>query len=169
MIPLALGLFVVGVLLLWLAHRCQQDLGLPAGRVIAFDDEGLERLEQALFDRQLGLTGRPDYLVRQRGRVIPVEVKSSPAPSQPHEAHVLQLAAYCALVASAYRVRPRYGVLKYAGRALAIEYTPELERRLRAALGEIHSLGGRTPPRSHHARQRCRACGYRAACDQRLS
>ncbi len=132
------------------------------------NEQALDRPNGPLVDWALGLTGAPDYLVRRRGMVIPVEVKSGRTPSEPYESHVLQLAAYCALVESLYGVRPAYGVLCYPEWSLAIDYTRGLERRLRAVVEAIRAVGELAPRRSHRSPERCRACGYQRVCEQRL-
>lgn len=168
MLLFALTMLVIGVLFLAMARQRQRTLGLPPGRVIAIDGKALERLERPLFDRDLGLVGKPDYLVRRRRQLIPVEVKSGVAPAEPHESHALQLAAYCALVEAAFGTRPTYGVIKYADHSFAVAYSPGLERRMRALVAAIQAEGEGAPARSHRERRRCRACGYQAGCEQRL-
>lgn len=163
------ALALAGLALLWLAARRQAQAGLPAGRVVYLDPAGLEPVAETLYDAMLDLAGRPDYLVATRHGLVPVEAKSGRAPLQPHESHVLQLAAYCRLVQAAFDRRPGQGILKYADRALAVEYTPGLEARLLDELAEMRRAELRAPDRSHHSPGRCRGCGLREVCDQRLT
>jgi CRISPR/Cas system-associated exonuclease Cas4 (RecB family) len=165
---LILFLLLAGLLLLWLSRRQLAVVGLPRGRVISLDTLELTPPERALYDAELDLVGRPDYVVKRRSELIPVEVKSSPAPGQPHASHVLQLAAYCRLVSATLGSRPRQGVLKYLDRAVAVDYTHRLEAALLDQLAEMRRLGNRDPDRSHDSPERCRACGHREGCDQRL-
>lgn len=158
----------LGLLLLGLSWRQRRALGLPPGRIVSIDDQALDRPDGPLLDRALGLTGAPDYLVSHRGMVIPVEVKSGRTPSEPYESHVMQLAAYCALVESVYGVRPAHGVLCYPEWSFAIDYTRGLERRLKAVVAAIRAVGEVAPRRSHRSPERCRACGYQRVCDQPL-
>ena len=163
-------LLALGLLLLWLSWRGRARSGLPQGRVIYTDTGGWGRLERPLFSRQFLLTGKPDYLVADGADVIPVEVKSSRAPAQPYPSHVLQLAAYCLLVEECYGRRPAYGIVKYADRAFEVDYTPELEDELLATLEDMRDdLAAGDAPRNHDEPRRCRACGYRQQCDQRLA
>ena len=162
-------LLALGLLLLWLSWRGRARSGLPQGRVIYTDTGGWDRLERPLFSRQFLLTGKPDYLVADGADVIPVEVKSSRAPAQPYPSHILQLAAYCLLVEECYGRRPAYGIVKYADRAFEVDYTPELEDELLATLEDMRDdLAAGDAPRNHDEPRRCRACGYRQRCDQRL-
>ena len=162
-------LLVLGLLMLWLSRRGRARSGLPQGRVVYTDTGGWGRLERPLFSHALRLTGKPDYLVADGADVIPVEVKSSRAPAQPYPSHVFQLAAYCALVKQCYGRRPPYGIVKYGDRAFEVDYTPELEGELLATLDQMRAdLADGGAPRSHDEPRRCRACGYRSQCDDRL-
>ena len=169
LILLALGLLLVGGLLLWLAGRQRKDAGLPEGRVIYADTGTWARVEKPLYDSELALTGRPDYLVEQDGLVIPIEVKSTNPPPTSYDSHILQLAAYCHLVTRAMAKRPPFGLLHYKGRTFEIDYTSELEDQLRSVIGEMRQYEkAKSVDRSHEVSARCIRCGYRYTCDQRL-
>jgi CRISPR-associated exonuclease Cas4 len=169
MLYLALFIFIAALLLLWQLRKRQAAIGLPAGRIIYADTRGWGAVEQALYDAELGLVGRPDYLVEQDGQLIPVEVKSRRVSEAPFDAHIFQLAAYCLLVQRNYDKRPSHGILHYPNRTFAIDYTPALERALIDLLGEMHQSSRRKDvPRSHESAARCSACGFRSICDQRL-
>ena len=163
-------LLALGLVLLWLGHRGRTRSGIPQGRVIYTDTGGWGRLEHPLFCQELSLTGKPDYLVTHEDEIIPVEVKSGHAPAQPYPSHVLQLAAYCLLVETCYDRRPPYGIIKYADRAFEVDYTAGLEQELLTTIDCMRAdLESGNAPRSHEQASRCRACGYRSACDQRLA
>ena len=160
----------MGLLLFWLGGRGRARSGLPQGRVVYTDTGGWGRLERPLFSREFQLTGKPDYLVADGPDVIPVEVKSGRAPGAPYDAHIFQLASYCLLVERTYGVRPPFGILHYADREYAIDYTPELEFALMDLLAEVRRDETRAQgERSHQQAGRCAACGYRAVCDQSLA
>jgi CRISPR-associated exonuclease Cas4 len=161
-------LLLIGLGLLWLARRRQVATGLPPGRVISIDTEHLDHFERSLYDPTLNLAGRPDYLVETLGRLVPVEVKSARAPFGPHPSHVLQLAAYCALVHAAYGKRPAYGIVKYADRAFSVDYDSSLENELLDLLAEMRRAERQKPDRSHESVNRCQACGFHQVCDQML-
>jgi CRISPR-associated exonuclease Cas4 len=167
------GLFIVllvlGLVVLWLARRFRERTGLPQGRVVSADVGGWRRPDRPLFSRRCQLTGRPDYIVADGADLIPAEVKSARAPARPYPAHVLQLAAYCLLVAETSGRRPPYGILRYADRTFEIPYTRELEAELLAVLaGMRESLADGQADRDHDDARRCAACGYRSACEERI-
>ena len=158
-------------LLVWLlAQRTRQVTGLPAGRVVYTDTRGWGRPEKPLFSARLQLTGKPDYLVQVDGGYVPVEVKSGRAPAHgAYPAHIYQLAAYCALVDEVYALRPAYGLIKYADKIVAVDYTANLERELDEILEDLRADSeAEDVARSHGVAARCRACGFREACYERL-
>lgn len=166
---LALGILLLAIFLLWRSSRQRAEAGLPGGRLIYTDTRAWGRVEKPLFDADLGLTGKPDYLVQSGEAIIPVEVKSGRAPAAPYDSHIFQLAAYCLLVHKTYGRRPPYGIIHYTGRDFAIDYTPHLESALLNQLAEIKRDETRTNvPRSHEEAARCRKCGFQKVCDQRL-
>jgi len=169
MTTLALILLLLGALLLWQANRQRKAAGLPGGEVIYSDTSRWGPVEEPLYDPLLELTGRPDYLIRQGEMVIPVEVKSSRVGEAPYDSHIYQLAAYCYLVQRTFGVRPSHGVLHYPNRTYRIAYTQELERDMISLVKEMRAKGHRRKiKRSHNSPARCRGCGYRAMCEQRL-
>lgn len=172
--PYLIALLVLaGLVLLWMASRQRSTSGLPAGRVIYSDTRAWGAVEEPLYDPELRLAGRPDYLVKQGETLIPVEVKSSRLTGSPYDSHIFQLAAYLWLVHSHYGVRPPYGILHYSNQTVAIDYTSELEEEFLSLVEELRederrSKRGQEVDRSHDSRFRCLRCGFRSICDQAL-
>lgn len=162
-------LFLLAIVFFWQASRQQRRAGLPGGRVIYTDTRGWGKVERPLYHPELGLTGRPDYVVEKNGKMIPVEVKSGLAPQAPYDSHIFQLAAYCLLIEKAYGQRPPYGIIHYENGDFAVDYTPELEAALLDVLADMRRDEYRSSvERSHEQAARCRGCGFRRVCDQRL-
>jgi CRISPR-associated exonuclease Cas4 len=162
-------LLVLALILFFISGIQRRASGLPGGRVIYTDTRAWGKVEKPLFEADLGLTGKPDYLVEQNGRIIPVEVKTGRAPESPYDSHIFQVAAYCLLVHKTTGKRPPYGILHYPGRDFAVDYTPELENALLDLIADMR-LDERHAevPRSHEDENRCRHCGFRHVCDQSL-
>ncbi len=136
MIYAALILLLLAVLLFWQAARRQKGAGLPAGKVIYVDTTRWgNKVEKPLYDAANNLTGKPDYLVEEDGRLIPVEVKSGWAPDAPRDSHVFQLAAYCFLVERTSGKRPPYGIIHYRNRTFAVDYTSRTGSRAGGSAG----------------------------------
>ncbi len=174
MIILAIFLALLAALFLWASWRLRAQSGLPQGRVIYSDTGAWQRNQQSLFSKAHGLTGKPDYLIEQgdakhRGMIIPVEVKSAKAPPQPRSGHILQLAAYCLLVETHYGVRPTHGIIQYADKKFAIDYTPSLERELLGVIAAMRDdLATGDAARNHDEAWRCAGCGLRESCEKRI-
>jgi CRISPR-associated exonuclease Cas4 len=161
---------LAAALLWWAAARLRKRSGLPTGRVIYSDTRTWRECPEPLYASSLNLTGKPDYLIRKWNYVLPVEVKSGPAPSEPYRSHVLQLAAYCYLVHETTDKRPPHGVLHYADCTFAIPYTRELERELEDTIAWMREdLSDGFAERSHNDPARCRSCSYAPYCDQKLA
>jgi CRISPR-associated exonuclease Cas4 len=166
---LALFIFIMAVILLIISARQKHEAGLPAGRVIYADTSRWGKVEKALFNPNLGLTGKPDYLVEQGDQIVPVEVKSGRAPQSPYDSHIFQLAAYCLLVDYAYGKRPGYGIIHYPDRTFAVDFNPALESAVLVTINEMQQNSVRKQvDRSHEAPERCARCGFRSICDQSL-
>jgi CRISPR-associated exonuclease Cas4 len=167
---LALFLILAALFLLWQANRQRKKAGLPGGRIVYSDTGQWGKVEKPLYDANLNLTGKPDYLVQQSdGQIIPVEVKTGRTPVYPYDSHIFQLAAYCLLVEKTYGKRPPYGIIHYPGRDFAVDYTARLESALLDQLAEMRRDELRSSvPRSHEEAARCRRCGFKKVCDQSL-
>ena len=169
MLYLAAAFIIVAIILFIIAARQRRKIGIPSGRVIFTDTNKWGKVETPLYDPELRLTGKPDYLVRKGNLVIPIEVKSGQAHQQPAEWHIYQLAAYCLLVEYKYGIRPTHGMINYPNRTFAVDFTKDLEETTKDI---IHTMQERTSQiqvdRSHQEQRRCHHCGYRSVCDQAL-
>jgi CRISPR-associated exonuclease Cas4 len=165
----AIFFVIVALVLFWRSGRTRRAAGLPGGRVIYTDTRAWGKVEKPLYDRMLGLTGKPDYLVEQNGRIIPVEVKSGKAPQAPYDSHIYQIASYCLLVEKTMGKRPPYGIIHYQDRDFAVDYTHELEMALLDILADMRRDERRDEvERSHENPARCAKCGFRNVCEQKL-
>jgi CRISPR-associated exonuclease Cas4 len=161
---------LVAFILFFISGRQRRASGLPGGRVIYTDTRAWGKVEKPLFDKDISLTGKPDYLIEQNGKIIPVEVKTGRTPESPYDSHIFQVAAYCLLVEKTYGKRPAYGIIHYPGRDFAVDYTPDLENALLDLIADMRINERRSEvSRSHEDEQRCRRCGFRQVCDQRLA
>jgi CRISPR-associated exonuclease Cas4 len=166
---------LLALVLFWIAGQQREASGLPGGRIISSDTAKWQPVEKPLYAPNLGLTGKPDYLIQQGQLLIPVEVKTSQSPPRaPYDSHIFQLAAYCLLVHEVYHVRPTHGILHYStsqgkSQTYHIEFSPELEMEARATIEQIQAQPMRGGvDRSHNLPARCARCGYRTSCDQAL-
>ena len=166
-----LGALAVYVALRWYRERTGFAAG-GTGRVIA-SDTGVEA-SILLRDPQLGLRGRPDYLlefeVAGHPLFVPLELKLGRRSRRIYESDALQLAAYLiALRATTKDAAATFGYLRYATGTFKVGLTSELERRVNAIVQAIRAgRSAATVSRSHSIVQRCVNCSVRAHCDEAL-
>src|ERR1700733_14261881 len=131
-LSMAATAMVLAILLFWLSARSRRKTGIPAGEVFYQDLVGQPFPAVALRSAKLGISGKPDCLIRTADGVVPVELKKSkkpPARGEVYPNHGIQNLAYCALVEDQMRVRVPYGLVIYAGQQVRrVEY-PEASRR----------------------------------------
>ncbi len=172
MMWLALLCLGVGLVLVAWGRRLHRATGLPAGRIVGHDVAGLEGTPSSplLVAPRLGLSGRPDYVIRVEQALVPVEIKPRRRASRPYESDVMQLMAYCLLLEETTGVAPPYGTLVYAGARWHVPYTPDARRAVFRAVQEARAaLRASYVPRSHTHPARCRACQVREVCGEALA
>jgi len=171
--PLQIVLLLLAGVLSLLAYlvwrggtRSRARAGLPRGEVV-YADTGDWRQGKPLYAPRYGLSGKPDYLVRAGQEIVPVEVKPSRRASEPYEADVLQLAAYCLLVEEEFGQSPSHGLLRYRDQTFRIPFDRRLRETLLSVMEDMRlDLEESDVPRSHDDPTRCRFCGHRAHCEQ---
>ncbi len=162
-------LIILAVTILLIAKRRQQDAGIPPGWIIYSDTIQGDKIEDPLFDPELRLTGKPDYLVKQDNLIIPIEIKSTYVGNTAYDTHIYQVVAYCVLVEHVYGIRPPYGIIHYPNRTFAIDYSSKIESSFLTIIDEMRRKAKKPEiNRSHDSSQRCARCGYRNICNQRL-
>jgi CRISPR-associated exonuclease Cas4 len=165
---MAATLVVLALVLFLLAARSRRKTGIPAGEVFYQDLPG-----QPLRSDALGISGKPDCLVRAADGIVPVELKYSsrpPARGGVYANHMVQALAYCALVQDQMKVRVPYALVIYAGQQVRkVEFTEERRQWLLQMIQTVEVARARlTANRNHDHRRRCAGCGVRSQCDQAL-
>lgn len=164
----AIAVVVLAVALLLHALARVRRTGLPLlSRIVASDDSSRAPAKTYRSTRY-GLSGRPDFVLKQRGRPIPVEVKALRR-GGPRPWDRLQLGVYLLLLEEETGRRPPYGVLDYADGAHRIRYTHRLRQEVLETLAQLRAARARgAGERQHGERGRCRTCGYRSECAEAL-
>jgi len=141
------------------------------------DEEGLEGEIRYVgtddsplyYSERFGLSGRPDFILDINGQLIPGDLKTGRTPKGPLFSHILQVAAYCLLIAEDTGRRPPYGLLRYGEVEHEIEFDPELERILLEKLEEMRALmRSGDVHRNHNRPGKCAGCSRRDLCPERL-
>ncbi len=152
------------------AHRARMGLAAERGTVVYIGEGATVDEDPALFSHRLGLVGAPDTIIEREGHYIPVEIKTGRVPKGPLFSHILQLAAYCALVEEKYGRPPAFGLLRYgSGVEYEIEYNDDQRRLLEDKLAEMRrARSSRDVHRNHSRPGKCTGCSRREGCPERL-
>ncbi len=117
-----------------------------------------------------GLTGRPDYIIKLKDQLIPVEEKKGRTPRGPLFSHILQVAAYCLLIEETEGRAPSHGLLKYPEHEHDIEYDEDLKKVLLEKLEEMRKVIEKGDAHRNHNRPgKCLNCSRREVCPERLA
>lgn len=149
----------------------QTRAGVPINARVVYSDTGAwARLEKPLFSRRYRLTGKPDYIVEdETGATIPIEVKPTRTAAQPRHSDTMQLMAYGILIEEKFGTRPAYGLLKYRDDVFEIAFTEDLRAEFFEILKAMRAARrAQNVSRNHADAVKCRYCGYRDACEERL-
>lgn len=136
------------------------------GSVVYMDDE---RTGEVLYSAKHQLAGKPDYIERVAGDLIPVEFKSTRAPEKPYTSHAMQLLAYCLLVEDRFRQRVPEGRLIYNGRSFTLPFGDVERVSILRLISKMQMLKPGKVKRSHNCPERCRSCAFVDSCPDSLA
>jgi hypothetical protein len=154
-----------------LVYEDTEEEGLPilfaAEQVVP--DPRLHAHGLTLSDRELGLSGRPDFVIRRsNGALVPIEYKGTHPFHGLHETHgrafdVIQLFAECRLIEASTGTRPRTGILLYGDQAgdgahegwVEIPYGDAGDAWVRHALQQVREDPVRAPVPAERNCSRC--------------
>ena len=170
---MAVTAMVLALLFFCLSARSRRKTGIPAGEVFYQDLVGQPFAAHDLRSLNLGISGKPDCLIRTSEGIVPVELKNSkrpPARDEVYPNHMIQNLAYCALVEEQLGERVPYGLVIYAGQQVRrVEFTDSNRQWLMNTIAAVQAAHlAKQAKRNHNQRGRCSGCGVREKCDQAL-
>jgi CRISPR-associated exonuclease Cas4 len=170
---MAATLAILAVVLSLLAAQSRKKIGIPAGELVYQDLPGQPFDGKPLRSHTLGISGKPDCLIRTAEGIVPVELKNAskpPARGEIYSSHMIQALAYCALVEDQMEISAPYALVIYAGQQVRrVDFTEQRRRWLLDTIRELELARERqTAKRNHDHRARCARCGVRSHCDQAL-
>jgi CRISPR-associated exonuclease Cas4 len=134
------------------------------GRIVASDGP-VSRPSRVLRSARHGISGKPDYLVVENGRIAPVEVKPTRESDRPWLRDVVQLAAYCLLVEETHERFAGYGYLRYANRTFRIDFTDSMRDEVLRTVNALRDdLDATDVDANHDDPRRCARCALRTPC-----
>jgi CRISPR-associated exonuclease Cas4 len=158
---MALALIIVALALFVASWMLERGTGVRVGEV---------SVEPLLVDEARRLRGRPDYLVRERGGLVPIELKPLRRSTVLYESDRMQIGAYLLMVRATYpREFAGYGRVRYRDVEFTVTLDPALEARCLALAERVRAArGAGVVHRTHDIAGKCGACAHRAACGESL-
>ncbi len=130
---------------------------------------GMQQESPLLESGQLGIRGRPDYIIRRDSSYIPVEKKTGRTPKGPLFSHIVQLIAYCMLVGESFGPVP-YGIIEYEEKKYSIDNSDELQETVLELRDKLLRDRERDEAHRNHERKgKCIYCSRRDVCHERLA
>jgi len=125
-----------------------------------------------LRDDELGLCGKPDYLLlsTENDQLVPLEVKPKRRGARLYDSDRIQIGAYLlGLRATVDDRASRTGYVRYQTGTFEVDLTPDLEREIRQLIAALRrARHAAVIGRSHSSPARCRACPVRQHCNEAL-
>ncbi len=149
---------LVVVVLLLLVRR---KYGFGAGKTISHDN-------MTLRSKRLGLIGRPDRIVERGGQFIVEDKKPG---SRLFDSHRAQMGVYMLLVEEHFGVRPSHAVVVLGnGTRAKVNNTEKLRENVLRVVSRIREAKANLnqPLKARGSVAKCRACGQRKNCRQRV-
>lgn len=110
-----------------------------------------------LRSHTVGISGKPDCLIRTASGVVPVELKNAskpPACGEVYPSHMIQAVAYCALVEDYMKIPAPYALVIYAGQQVRrVDFSEQRRRWLLDTIRQLELARERqTASRNHDHR-----------------
>ena len=145
--------------------RKKKHYRIPKGKMTYSD---LNVPAKPFFSKRYRTTGKPDYVIIENNKYIPIELKSG-SHLMPRKNHILQLATYCQLLEETYGGFVPYGRLVYNDADFKIPFDPKLRFELESVIATMRkSLQYGKVDLNHNDPGRCRACSMREYCRDNL-
>lgn len=161
-----------GCIGLALLHR-RHSLSAAGGVEIVASDTGAVA-PMILRDPSLGLSGKPDYVLRETHgggeRLVALELKPARRSNRVYESDAVQVSTYAMLLRASYGDQAAaFGYLRYATGTFEIRLTPARERQVTGIVAAIRRARvAAIVNRSHDIPARCAGCAMRPHCNERL-
>lgn len=150
---------LVGLVMVLAGRGIRQRRGLGGGTTVSLD-------RVTLTSHRLGLTGRPDRLIKVDGTIIPEEWKSGTTLRPWHRA---QMGVYFLLIEEELKIRPSHGFIVCGdGTRHRIDNTAKLQAWVFDLAGQIRAIRAAVnePIPVNPVRGQCPPCGMLEHCGQ---
>lgn len=135
---LPLIFLLIGILLFFYFRKKKHSFAFPVDKILYSDSD--QSSGKVMVATKVPLVGKPDFIVRIKKDIIPVEVKTGKTPQTPYKNHIAQLFSYCFLVEEKYGKRPPYGIISYPSEYFKVEFSQGVENNIIRTVNELLEL-----------------------------
>ena len=164
----------LGALWTLIRYRYRRGPGAASGTTVVGSDTGVASV-MMLRDPEIGLRGKPDYILRElhvdRQLLVALELKPNRRSTRVYESDAVQIAAYTLMLRAEYGDEAAtFGYMRYPSGIVRVELNPTLEARV-AEIARAIRRDRRAPAvhRNHDNAARCISCAMRSSCNERLA
>lgn len=119
-----------------------------------------------LYSDKYGICGKPDYVIKERGQLVPMELK--PTANKVYDSHLVQLFTYCLLVEENFGVKVNYGIIRNQRGNHQISFGDKERGYIQGIIKTVKKSYQSELNRSHHNPTICKFCRFHKICDQAL-
>lgn len=115
------------------------------------------------------IVGKPDYIIKEKNRIIPVELKFS-RHNHPQPNHIFQIAGYCHLIEENFSGFVPYGLIIINNKEkFKVPFNPQVRYELEYTLKEMRNIltSGKVL-RNHNDFNRCKNCSMKEHCSLQI-
>ena len=163
----SISLIVLSILIRIRANTIKKSNSIQQGKILYSD---LNKSAKPLYSKKLQITGKPDYIIKEKDRFIPVELKFGKH-NRPQKNHIFQLAGYRQLIEDSYGGFVPYGIIIYNNKnQFKISFNPQIRFELESTIEEMRkTLKSGKLSRNHNDFHRCINCSMKEYCSFKIT
>ncbi len=166
-------ILVIGLIMIFLSIKIRKDSNKIRKKYniekgdIKYSD--LNKPAKAFFSKKYRIAGKPDYIVKDKKSIIPVEFKSG-FYDKPQDHHIFQLAAYCHLIEENYQKFVPYGIVKFGDNSsFKVDFNPKIRYELEQTIEDMREMiKTKKVFRNHDDPRRCLKCSLKNICNNKV-
>lgn len=167
---ISLVIILGGAILLWdqldrKKKSLSEDSGMKANTKFVAVHGATDLPESYMYDEDLGLTGKPDAIIKEDGQIIPINLL--PTTKKIHDRHIIRLLLHLKLVESTYETEAPYGILLVGKDKRSVKIVNSEERKawLAEVINEIDKIiVANVEAKALPTKFKCRHCDVKERC-----
>lgn len=156
-------LLLLFILLIWAFRFLRKSSG------VLFEDINFQDTDakgEIFYSEKYGICGKPDYVVEEKSKLIPVELK--PLSSKVNDSQIAQVLTYCLLIEDVFKKKVPHAIIRNKTGIHKISFTDEKRKYIKGVVKAVRKSYELNLNRSHNNPLICKYCHFNEICDQKL-